>query len=171
MEYWRLIKGGFKCKYGFYWVSSLGRFKNGVGRILKFHPHKKGYLMVSLYRDGKEGRHQAHRLVGKAFIPNPDQLPQINHVDGNKKNNSISNLQWCTNLENIMHAWATGLRSRENYAHNGILTNEQVTSIRNATLRKGPYAILTRKSLAEQFGISEHMVKDIRTRRSYKHVL
>lgn len=63
----------------------------------------KGYLRVALFKNGKRKWHKVHRLVAKAFIPNPYNKPQINHVDGNKENNSITNLEWVTDEENKLH--------------------------------------------------------------------
>ena len=63
----------------------------------------KGYLRVYLYKNGKRKHHKIHRLVAKAFIPNPEDKPQVNHKDGNKKNNSITNLEWVTDEENKLH--------------------------------------------------------------------
>lgn len=60
----------------------------------------KGYVMVTLKKDGKTHRHRVHRLVAQAFIPNPEKLPQVNHIDENKENNHVSNLEWCTNEYN-----------------------------------------------------------------------
>ena|SRR5688572_27789296 len=155
MEYWKVLNG-FKSKYGpYYWVSSLGRFKNGYGRILKFHKHKKGYLMVQLPKEGyaRGARWQAHRLVAKTFIPNPDQLPQVNHLDEVKTNNAVSNLQWCTDLQNKQHSAS--------------LTPTQVKEIREFVLTKGPTTGLTRKELARRYGVSESLIKDVRSNRSY----
>ncbi len=63
----------------------------------------KGYLRVYLYKDGKRKHHKVHRLVAHAFIPNPENKGQINHKDGNKKNNSVTNLEWVTDEENKLH--------------------------------------------------------------------
>lgn len=100
---------------GSYLVSNCGRIKslkNGETRkdkILKFIKNKCGYLYVNLYKNNKYKSKTIHRLVAQAFIPNLNNLPQINHIDGNKENNNISNLEWCTRSENIKHAYKNGL--------------------------------------------------------------
>lgn len=69
----------------------------------------KGYLYVTLCNSDSNKRHFVHKLVAVAFIPNPDRKPQVNHIDGNKLNCKVSNLEWCTNQENHDHARSTGL--------------------------------------------------------------
>lgn len=69
----------------------------------------KGYLCINLYKQSKVYKFQIHRLLAIAFIPNPLGLPVINHIDGNPLNNDLNNLEWCTQAENIKHAWNTGL--------------------------------------------------------------
>ena len=91
-----------------YSVSNLGRIRNDVtGTIRK--PQKVGrysksgnsYLAVVLHN-----KHlKVHRLVAEAFIPNPNNKPQVNHIDGNKENNCVNNLEWCTNRENVLHSF------------------------------------------------------------------
>ena len=109
-EEWRPIKG----YEGQYQVSNLGRVKslgrykrtkgNAIfwfdGRILKQYINNAGYLMIGLW-DEKIKRFLVHRLVAEAFIPNPDNLPQVNHRDENKTNNSVDNLEWCDCKYNI----------------------------------------------------------------------
>lgn len=73
--------------------------------ILKPHKNSRGYLQVELY--GKP--FVVHRLVAQTFIPNQNNLPQVNHIDGNKQNNIVENLEWCTNSENQLHAFKIGL--------------------------------------------------------------
>lgn len=110
---------------GIYQVSNFGRIKslsrpifNGKGyflskeRILKGSKNEKGYLQVELL--GKPTL--IHRIVAIIFIPNPNNLPQVNHIDGDKSNNCVENLEWCTNSENQLHAYRLGLNKRSEYA-------------------------------------------------------
>ena len=66
---------------------------------------RKGYPAVDLYKGGKRVTRGVHILVAEAFIPNPDNKPEVNHKDGNKYNNNVSNLEWVTHKENVRHAW------------------------------------------------------------------
>lgn len=70
---------------------------------------RNGYVYQMLYKNGKEKLLRVHRLVAMAFLPNPNNLPQVNHKDGNKQNNSVDNLEWCEQSYNMKHAFKTGL--------------------------------------------------------------
>lgn len=101
MEKFRDIEG-YEGKYQ---VTSWGRvFNVDKQRFVYFEETEKSYLRVDLFdKDGKRTHHKVHRLVAKAFIPNPLSKPQVNHIDGNKHNNSVTNLEWVTNKENFDH--------------------------------------------------------------------
>lgn len=81
-----------------------------TNRMLKQRNNKKGYPSIYLTINGKGTTLVVHRLVAQTFIPNPENLPQVNHIDGNKENNSVENLEWCTNEYNMKHSWEIGLR-------------------------------------------------------------
>ena len=80
-------------------------------KILKVSIVRGGYCQITLSVNGKPSMKKLHRIVADAFISNPENKPQINHKDGNKLNNNVSNLEWCTSSENHIHAFATGLRT------------------------------------------------------------
>ena len=113
-EIWKDIKG----YEGLYQVSNLGRVKSldkiivtidrknrcQKGKILKLQISKYGYNVITLWNNNISKQFKVHRLVAIAFIPNPNNLPQINHIDEDKLNNKIDNLEWCTALENNHHS-------------------------------------------------------------------
>lgn len=96
-----------------YYISNFGRIKGRTNRILKPQVNKSnGYLQISVRLSGRNSKSKClklHREVASAFIANPNNLPQVNHIDGNKSNNHVDNLEWCTNQENTIHAWNNGL--------------------------------------------------------------
>lgn len=121
-EIWKDIEG----YEGLYQVSTYGNIKslpkvrrNGTGtyiqkeKLLKPSNTSTGYKKVELCKDGKRKSFKVHRLVAIAFIPNPDNKPEVNHIDGNKINNNIDNLEWVTSSENSVHAYETGLNSNK----------------------------------------------------------
>ena len=81
-------------------------------QYVKTSVDSNGYLKVMLWKDGHSQTHRVHRLVAEQFIPNPNNLPVINHIDGNKQNPNVSNLEWCTQQENVQHAHDTGLQTK-----------------------------------------------------------
>ena len=107
MEQWKVVEG----TYGALEVSDLGRVRSNLrdGRILKTQKDNKGYQRLRMTIRREKRSFKLHRLVAQAFVPNPENKPQVNHIDGNKDNNAASNLEWVTNRENAQHAIRTGL--------------------------------------------------------------
>lgn len=108
MENWRFIGANSD-----YMVSDHGRilsFKGKSKLIISSSITAKGYEYVAIRQKGIYVGYSVHRLVATAFIPNPKRLPQVNHLDGNKLNNHVANLEWCDAYDNVMHAIRTGLR-------------------------------------------------------------
>ena len=100
MELWKNIVG-FNGKYQ---ISSWGRVRNAeTGKMIAPYKNSKGYLKVGLCLNNKSVKFRVNRLVALAFVPNPYGLPQVNHKDGNKENNSYTNLEWTTNGINAKH--------------------------------------------------------------------
>lgn len=101
MEEWRLIKG-----FENYLISSNAIIKNiKTGRIIKGSLNNKGYIRVDLCVNGKRIVRSMHRLMAETFLPNPDNKESVNHINGIKSDNRLENLEWCTQQENMQHAY------------------------------------------------------------------
>lgn len=106
MEVWKDIPG----TDGEYRISNHGKVMTAkTGRTLSPAIDARGYERVCLFKKDRTHRYKVHRLVAITFIPNPENKEQVNHKDGNKRNNSVDNLEWVTNAENMHHSRANGL--------------------------------------------------------------
>lgn len=107
MEEWRNVVDNPNYK-----VSNTGRIRrNGHDKDKAVRQSKDGYLTTHLYLNGERQYKRVNRVVARAFIPNPENKPEVNHKDGNKLNNNVSNLEWSTKKENMEHAKKHGLTS------------------------------------------------------------
>ncbi len=175
MEIWRTIED-----YPDYMVSNKGRIKSmrrtihrsdGRSKRLKTKVLKPWYgsdnhLYINLSKNKKKVHNKVSRLVGKAFIPNPENKPEINHKDGVKNNNKVENLEWNTSSENIIHAYDTGLLKRGEDFYNSKFKNKQILEIRTI-LKKGS---LSQKRISEIFGVCQATIHNIKIGKSYKSV-
>lgn len=135
-----------------YMVSSKGRVSHN-GRIISGSIHNDGYIFVTI--QGKQ--YPKHRVVAKAFIPNPEEKPFVNHIDGNKQNNQISNLEWCTQSENVKHSYENDLQPKGLTSYRGKFTSEQRDEIK----RLWDSGEFTRRQLADKFMVSHTCINDI----------
>jgi hypothetical protein len=93
-----------------YTIREDGEVKSRSGKVIRHQFDGPGYARVELWQNGSGKKYLVHRLLAQAFIPNPDGKPQVNHIDGDKKNNDLSNLEWVTQSENQLHAYRIGLQ-------------------------------------------------------------
>ena len=146
MEEWRDIKG----YEGAYQVSSYGRirsFKNNKVKVLKAQHHYKGYLFVTLLKNGISKKYKVHRLVAQAFIPNPNNYPQVNHKDEVKDNNVVENLEWCTaSYNNTYNNKAKKIGETHNKKVICLNTGEIFDSVKDA---RNKYNIKGRSNISE----------------------
>ena len=149
-EYWKPVAG----YEDLYEVSDLGRVKGPKG-IVKPKPTNNGYVRTELWCKGVRERPSIHRLVAKIFVPNPENKPQVNHIDGDRLNNAAANLEWCTAQENSIHAvhlrqkWGTNVATAK-------LTDNDVIAIRVLSAKGIPGTWI-----AKTFGITNAQVSHI----------
>lgn len=141
-----------------YEITREGKIINKkTGRARKHQHNQKGYQTIRL---GGQN-YVIHRLVAEKYVPNPENKPQVNHIDGNKDNNSADNLEWVTNYENRQHAKQTKLIASGEKCSYSKLNWEKVNFIREHTE-------LNSKQLAEMFNVSPSHVRSIRQNRWWK---
>lgn len=160
-------------------ISNTGRLRS-IDRIIEyidgrmyiykskeyFPSYNRGYCIQTLNLNGKAIPVKFHRLVAEAFIPNPNNLPEVNHIDGDKTNNNVSNLEWCTSSENKKHAYKLGLKLPTSGSKCGMskLTENQVLEIRQL---KNKYIY---KEIAKLFNVDNSTISNIMTNKTWKHI-
>lgn len=166
-EIWKDIAG----YEGLYQVSNIGRIKSlpkktynphcshslTKTKILKASKNNYGYITTHF----RKKTIKVHRLVALAFIPNPNNKPKVNHKNGIKTDNRVENLEWCTQLENVIHGYETGLTvvPRGEKAYHAKLTNKQVLEIKELTANTS----ILLKSIAQTYGVTPSLIGMIRS--------
>ena len=140
-------------------------FKGKAPKVLKPCVYKSGYLYVVLCTGGKRKNHLVHRLVAQAFIPNPGNKLEVNHIDGCKTNNHVSNLEWVTRKENVTHAFDNDLCPIGSIHHKAKLTEDKVAYIKTL-LEDG----VSQANIARIFGVSQVTISQISTGKTWTHV-
>lgn len=179
-EIWQTVKG-----FEDYEISSCGRvktkerlikynhavtgsehYRRSKERELKVYTNQlNGYKFVQLYFEGKATNKNIHRLVAENFIDNESSLPVVNHIDGNKHNNTVDNLEWCTDAYNHEHATKTGLVARGSRVASSKLNESTVHAIK-WFLNKS----MSHSELAEAFQVSRPTITMIANNKSWDHV-
>jgi len=173
-EMWKEAKGlqGYEA-------STLGRIrsikrtvkhKNGAvceykGRILKQSKTRNGYLRIYPSIKGVRKISSVHRIVLSTFIDNPENKPQVNHIDGDKSNNNLINLEWSTQSENQKHAFSTGLNSNRGNRSATATINDDIAKVIKTGLK-----IDRPCNVARFLDISYHIIKDINRNKTWTHV-
>lgn len=172
IEIWKDVPG----YEGYYQVSNLGRVKSlerkvpherkGFEfikeRILK--QHIKRYSFVVLSKNRKKINKTVHRLVALAFIPNPENKPQVNHIDGIKYNNCVENLEWCTIEYNNNHALVNNLKPKGENHGSAKLSEKEVIEIRNINNS------LSVRDIAKTYNVQKCTISKILKRKTWKHI-
>lgn len=145
-------------------VITRGVYKDkevGLKHICLSRSKRTGYIQVNFYKNYYKKTHLLHRLVATVFLENPLNLPQVNHKDGNKANNNVTNLEWCTAKENVQHAVVNGLRADVSGIKNprAKLSPEVVMAVYNSTL--------SRSEISEKYNVNKVAICEIKNGRKW----
>lgn len=154
--------------YETYYVTSIGDVFNTNYHSTKqtqqlkfdYSGKSKCYKRVTFCKDGKTKRFLIHRLVALAFIDNPLNKPQVNHIDGNPSNNDMDNLEWCTQSENMKHAFRTGLQTPN-------ITNAKLTKKNIFEIFEMRKLGLTHKEISLNFDVNRKCIGDVLNKKTW----
>lgn len=144
---------------GLYQVSNLGRVRNRDGLVKQTKTNNRGYIQICLHKQGKSYYKLMHRVVAEAFIPNPNELPQINHKDEDKNNNTIQNLEWCTNMYN--RHFGTSIQrmaQHHNYSEVAKASSKPVLQLKDGMVIKQYESVM---AASREVGISDSAIRQV----------
>lgn len=153
---------------GKYQASTLGRIKssmthNGTSeRILRQTPTRKGYVSCGLYKNKKRASFLIHRLVALTYVPNPENLPEVNHKKGDKKDNRPCAIEWNTHDDNVSHAVENSLIQKGEKCHSAKLTDKDVLKIRASNFNA--------EYLSEIYNVSKNTIWQVKRRSTWTHI-
>lgn len=166
-EIWKDVEGFERL----YQVSNLGNVKSLANsktkseKILKYSLGRRGYCQVVLSKSNNKYYMRVHRLVAQAFIPNPENKPEVNHINGIRNDNRVENLEWCTQSENQIHAYRIGLQLSGENIGTSKLKNADIPIIRQM-LTEG----ITQIEIAEKYNVAQSQISLIKLGKNWKHV-
>lgn len=159
----------------FYGATSDGRIfsfnyrMTGKTRELAQSTHPEGYKRVKAWHVNRTSPTPVHRLVALAFLPNPSMFPQVNHLDGNKGNNVVQNLEWCNNARNQQHRFEIGTNHAIGERHGMHKISESEARLIKEAIEDGPFYKGKCLDVAFKFGVSKHIVYGIKTK-TWRHL-
>lgn len=167
---------GYEGKYS---ITASGKvYSHQKERFLKAHPNcQVEYLQVGLWKDNHEIKEYVHRLVAKHFIPNPLGLPEVNHIDGNRTNNAVANLEWVTRQGNAAHAVYTGLCTYTNRLTRhefteclySVLEGESYASLSERVPYKVPFLSTKLREIARELNLETQLNESLRIQRAERN--
>jgi hypothetical protein len=161
-EIWKIVSGFDKYK-----ISNKGDIYSNRGFLLKPDTGKLGYQRITLTKNSVSKKFLLHRLVALHFIPNPENKPQVNHINGIKSDNRVENLEWCTRSENEIHAHKIGLKNHKGEKHpSNKLNYNQILEIRSS-YSSGLYK---QKELALKYNVCFQNISRIILGKSWKQL-
>lgn len=162
-DFKKIISNGILTEFT---VNSEGIVKDSKGLVRKWYDNGHGYKVVSVRELASTRMRYVHRLVAQAFLPNPDNLPQVNHIDCDKENNCVDNLEWISASENIRHAHSEGrMKKRSEMVTRTPLTREEVIDL-YTSVKRG--VGITEK--AKQMGIARTTASSVMNKRCHKQL-
>ena len=164
-ELWKEISGFKKYK-----ISNKGRVYSKISKrvirtYIRTYKEKETEFAV-LYRNKKRLHPQLHRIIAMAFIDNPKNKREVNHIDGNSSNNNIENLEWVSSSENTLHSYCTGLQKRGENFYSAKLSEKEAIEIINA-YRLG---VFSQSVISKAYGVSKSTIKDLLAGRNWAHL-
>jgi|LGVE01.1.fsa_nt_gb hypothetical protein len=152
-EIWKVING-----YEKYEISNIGNVRKGK-LLLSPQVNQCGYIVIRLTKNKKRYHNSIHRLVAIAFIPNIDNLKEVNHIDGNKLNNDYTNLEWSSRSKNIQHAYDTGLKiALSGINHPQVTLSKEICLKIQDDLNEGK---LSKTNIAKKYNTNRKLVYNI----------
>jgi len=164
-ELWKDVKG-FE---NIYVVSNYSRIKSLIRKTKTWQIHKeiivstnskaRGYVKFPAHKDGKRYNLLFHRIIAEAWIPNPNNFPDVNHINAIRDDNRIENLEWVTHSMNIRHAYKMGNKNQKGEKNNSAKINQNIAN--NIRIYHEQFPHLSQKEIGKVFGLSREHIKDI----------